>query len=292
MLLKWDDFALHRINWLHKHENLRAAAHELGLGLDSFVFIDDSDYEREQVRQLLPEVLVLNESADPLHILRSLWETDAFDSLGISEEDLRRHHEYTVRDARTIPADGSDLEAFLTSLEMTAAVEEIEASNIERVVTLLSKTNQFNLTTRRHSRAQLQAMIDAPGSIAITLRLADKFGDQGIVGVMVCLAGDEPRTLQIDTFLVSCRALGRGVEEALWAEATRRAQEQGTQRLDAEYIRSARNGLVAELYDRFGLERIAHDEDAVRYVMEPVARHRFPNWIAREEQNSESRLIA
>src|SRR6266852_7946483 len=95
MLLKWDDFAVRKVNWNHKHENLRGAACELGLGLDSFAFVDDSDYEREQMRQFVPEVLILNGSSDPLHTLRSLWETDAFDSLTVTEEDRLRHRDYS-----------------------------------------------------------------------------------------------------------------------------------------------------------------------------------------------------
>ena len=279
MLLKWDDFAVRKVNWNHKHENLHDAARKLGLGLDSFAFIDDSDYEREQMRQFVPEVLILNESSDPLHTLRSLWETDAFDSLTVTEEDRLRHPDYAVRAARDVEAHQDDLGAFLKSLEMEATIEEIGPSNVDRALAMIGRTNQFNLTTRRHSRAQLRAMLEAPGSIALALRLRDKFGDQGIVALLLAIPAGENATLAIDTFLVSCRALGRGVEDALWAALVNQANRQKVQKLEAEYLATAKNGIVADLYDRLGLQRIKQNSSSTRYQLEPVRDYPFVPWI-------------
>jgi FkbH-like protein len=279
ILLKWEDFAVRKVNWNHKHENLRDAARELRLGLDSFAFIDDSDYEREQMHQFIPEVLILNESSDPLHTLRSLWETDAFDSLTVTEEDRLRHPDYAVRAARDVEAHQDDLEAFLKSLEMEATIEEIGPSNVDRALAMIGKTNQFNLTTRRHTRAQLQAMLEAPGSIALALRLRDKFGDQGIVALLLAIPAGENATLAIDTFLVSCRALGRGVEDALWAALMNQVNRQKVQKLEAEYLVTAKNGIVADLYDRLGLQRIKQNSSSTRYQLEPVRDYPFVPWI-------------
>jgi FkbH-like protein len=279
MILKWEDFAVRKIDWNHKHENLRAAARDLGLGLDSFVFLDDADYEREQMRQFVPEVLILNENPDPLHILRSLWETDAFDSFAVTSEDRQRHEDYAMRGARNVEAHQDDLEAFLKSLEVEATIEDVGSSNLERVVTMLGKTNQFNVSTRRHSRAHVQTMLDSPGSIALALRLRDKFGDQGTIAVLLAVRGGDAATLVIDSFLVSCRALGRGAEDALWAELVSRAHRQNVRRLEAEYIPTARNGIVAGLYDRLGLQRVEHDSSSTRYVLEPIVPVEFPSWI-------------
>ena len=290
MVLKWDDFAVRKINWNHKHENLREVARELGLGLDSFAFLDDSDYEREQMRQVMPEVLILNESPDPLQTLRALWETDAFDSFFVTSEDRRRHEDYALRGARNVEAhqdDLDDLEAFLKSLEMEATIEEIGPSNMERVVTMLGKTNQFNLTTRRHSRAQVQTMLASPGSIALALRLRDKFGDQGIIALLLAIPAEDDGTLVVDSFLVSCRALGRGVEDALWAAMSRRADRQSVRRLEAEYIPTAKNSIVAGLYDRLGLRRLEHNSSSTRYLLEPVAIVEFPSWISLKEKTNE-----
>jgi len=287
MLLKWDDFAVRKINWNYKHENLRDAARELGLGLDSFVFVDDSDYEREQMRQFLPEVLILNESSDPLHALRSLWETDAFDSLTVTEEDRLRHRDYTVRAARDVGAHQDDLETFLKSLEMEATIEDVGPANIDRALAMIGKTNQFNLTTRRHPRAQLQAMVEAPGSIALVLRLRDKFGDQGIVALLLAIPAGDNATLAIDSFLVSCRALGRGVEDVLWAAMVNRANRQSVRKLEAEYLATAKNGIVAGLYDRLGLQRIKQNSSSTWYRSELVRPYPFPSWIKLEIKSDE-----
>ena len=287
MVLKWDDFAVRKINWSHKHENLREVARELGLGLDSFAFLDDSDYEREQMRQVMPEVLILNESPDPLQTLRALWETDAFDSFFVTTEDRRRHEDYALRGTRNPEAHQGDLEAFLKSLEMEATIEEIGPSNMERVVTMLGKTNQFNLTTRRHSRAQVQTMLASPGSIALALRLRDKFGDQGIIALLLAIPAGDDGTLVVDSFLVSCRALGRGVEDALWAAMSRRVNRQSVRRLEAEYIPTAKNSIVAGLYDRLGLQRLEHNSSSTRYLLEPVTIAEFPSWISLKDETNE-----
>jgi FkbH-like protein len=279
MILKWDDFVVRKINWGHKYENLRDAARELGLGLDSFVFIDDSHYECEQMRQFLPEVLILNESRDALQLLKAIWETDAFDSLILTDEDRRRHQDYAVRDARNVQIHHGDLESFLRSLEMEAMIEPVQSSNLERVVTMLGKTNQFNVTTRRHSRTQVQAMLQSRGTIALALRLRDKFGDQGIVAVLLAFCDSDQSMLKVDSFLVSCRALGRGVEDALWAATLERARQQEVRRLEAEYIATAKNAIVAELYDRLGLQRVRHDNRSIYYCLEPITAPVFPSWI-------------
>jgi FkbH-like protein len=278
MLLKWDDFSIRKIDWNHKHENLRAASRELGLGLDSFVFLDDSDYEREQMRQLLPEVRILNDSGDPLQILRALWETDAFDSLTVTKEDRVRHQDYAVRGARDVQGHEDDLQSFLRSLRMEAAIEEVGPANIERVANMLGKTNQFNLTTRRHSRAEVEALMRQNGSIGLALRLRDKFGEQGIVAVL--LAAPINGALTIDSYLVSCRALGRGVEDALWSALIERAARQNARRLEATYVPTAKNAIVSGLYDRLGLKRVANSSDSVSYKLDPVTPVAWPAWIA------------
>lgn len=283
MILKWDDFVLRKINWKHKYENLREAADELGLGLDSFVFIDDSHYECEQMRQFLPEVLILNESPDPLQLLRAIWETDAFDSLALTHEDRGRHQDYASRGKRSVQGHSGDLESFLRSLEMEATIEPVQSSNLERVVTMLGKTNQFNLTTRRHSRTRVQAMLESPGTIALALRLKDKFGDQGIVAVLLALCDVERSTIEVDSFLVSCRALGRGVEDAVWAAMLARARTLGIKRIEAEYIATAKNNIVATLYDRLGLRQLAPNDSSTHYLLEPINSRPFPDWMTVKE---------
>jgi len=205
----------------------------------------------------------------------------------VTAEDRYRHHDYTIRAARDVGAHQDDLETFLKSLEMEVTIEDIGPSNMERVVTMVGKTNQFNLTTRRHSRTQVQTMLESTGSIALALRLRDKFGDQGIIAVLLAVRGGDAATLVIDSFLMSCRALGRGVEDALWAAMLRRVDRQSVQRLQAEYIPTAKNNIVAGLYDRLGLQRMEHNSSSTRYLLEPVPSVEFPSWIALKNETHE-----
>lgn len=285
MVLQWDDFAARKIDWAGKPENLRAAAAELKLGLDSFAYIDDSDYEREQMKQFLPEVLILNETNDPLTMLQALWETDAFESYSIAFEDRERNDDYKLRTARDASAGGNDVEAFLRSLEMQIAFEEIGPSNFERVVAMLGKTNQFNLTTQRHSRAHLQELISMPGSIALAARFKDRFGDQGIIGAAVAIPKQDSQ-LTIDSFLLSCRALGRGVEDALWAELVNRAHGKKVAKIEANYRATAKNSLVADLYDRYGMRRTEESPSGTRYELSPITPQTLPSWIAVTEKRN------
>ena len=279
MILKLEDFAVRKINWEPKSENLRAAAAELRLGLDSFAFIDDSDYEREQMRQLNPRVLILNQNSDPLRTLNTLWETDAFDSLFLTKEDRQRQHDYRVRQAREIGAHQDDLEGFLKSLEMAAIIEPVGPGNLDRVANLLARTNQFNLTTRRHSRAEVARLGEAAGSIALVLRLRDKFGEQGIIGLVIAVPGQEEQSLIIDSLLVSCRALGRGVEHALWAAVVNRAYRKGVRKLQAEYVATGKNSLVADFYDKLGFRQVEGNGSVKRYELTPLAPRLYPSWI-------------
>lgn len=285
MVLQWEDFTVRKIDWAGKPENLRAAAAELKLGLDSFAYIDDSDYEREQMKQFLPEVLILNETNDPLKMLQALWETDAFDSYSITFEDRERKEDYKLRTARDASAGGNDVEAFLRSLEMQIAFEEIGPSNFERVVAMLGKTNQFNLTTQHHSRAHLQELISMPGSIALAARLKDRFGDQGIIGAAVAIPKQDSQ-LTIDSFLLSCRALGRGVEDALWGELVNRAHGKKVAKIEANYRATAKNSLVADLYDRYGMRRTEESPSGTRYELSPITPQTLPSWIAVTEKRN------
>jgi FkbH-like protein len=262
--------------------NLREAAAELGLGLDSFVFLDDSGYEREQMKMFNPEVLCLNHRSDALHMLNVLWSSDAFDIHQITEEDTQRHRDYELRSARTMRNSEQSIESFLASLELRATVKPVADDNIARVTQLLGKTNQFNLTTRRHSMDKVRELVSIPNTVGLTLRLADKFGDQGIIGLLIAVPENGSGTMVVDSFLVSCRALGRGVEDVLWSELLAQAARAGVRRIRAEYIRTPKNDLVAPLFDRLGLRRTSESEQVTEYVLESVIPTPGPAWIARE----------
>ncbi|HTS19495.1 MAG TPA: HAD-IIIC family phosphatase [Verrucomicrobiae bacterium] len=283
MVLRWEDFASRRVNFNHKYESLRAMAEELGLGIDSFAVLDDSDHEREQIRMFHPEVLVINQRSDPLHMLQALQSTDAFDAYSLTGEDRARHGEYQLREARSGRGHGANLEEFLHALRLEATVERVEEGNEQRVLQMLSKTNQFNLTTRRHRLEEVKALMEKPGSIGLTLRLADKFGDQGIVGVLLTVP-DEGHRLRIDSYLVSCRALGRGVEECLWAELVKQALKDGVQGIVGEYIPTAKNALAEKFYNKLGFVQLEQTPSVTRYLMEPLKPVDPPSWLARKDE--------
>jgi len=282
--LSLSDFAAARVNWRSKHENLVEIAEELNVGTDSFVFVDDQAFEREEVAFHLPEVCVLDVTEDPLSILRAILDSDAFDSFRISDEDRGRAADYAAhRERKHLHEQSVSTDAFLGSLKLEATIVDIGDDSLPRVVQMLGKTNQFNVTTRRHAEAKVRAICATPGTAALTLALRDRFGDQGIVGVLLACPGDSTETLHVDSFLLSCRALGRGAELALWSELLRRASANGFRRLTAEYIASAKNAQVADLYDRLGMVRLREDANRCSYELSLPSSAPMPGWIAVNE---------
>ena len=249
-ILRRADFAAWRINWREKSVNLREIATTLNLGLDALVLFDDNPFEREEVRQALPEVTVLDVPADPLQFIATIAESTAFDQLTFSAEDQQRAGLYRQQQARAEASQAAaSPEEFLAGLEMVATIGPVGPETLPRVAQLLAKTNQFNLTTRRHTAAQLAEMI-AAGAVALWLRLADRFGDHGLVGVALA----RPREAQwvIDTFLLSCRVIGRGVETALLAQLAASVKARGGEEIVGEYLPTAKNGLVGDFYPQHG----------------------------------------
>lgn len=251
MILRREDFAAVRINWQPKSANLRELAAKLNLGLDSFVFFDDSPFEREEVRAALPMVTVLDVPESPLDYIECVEQSGAFDRLSLSDEDRRRTALYREQSARAVAEQqAGSMEDFLRSLGLIATIGTVDADTLPRVAQLLAKTNQFNLTVRRHSAADVQAMLER-GAIALWLRLADRFGDHGLVGVAIALPG-ENGAWRIDSFLLSCRVIGRGVETAFLSRLATLARERGATGIVGEYLPAPKNSLVAEFFPQQG----------------------------------------
>jgi FkbH-like protein len=249
-ILRPHDFAVCRINWEKKSDNLRAVAAALNLGLDALVFFDDSPFEREEVRRALPEVKVLEVPSDPLEYIATIEESGVFDQLTFSSEDHQRDELYRQQSARAEAGQAAaSSEEFLAGLEMVATIGSVGPDTLPRVAQLLAKTNQFNLTARRHSAAEIASMI-TDGAVAFWLRLADRFGDYGLVGVAIARPDGSEWT--VDTFLLSCRVIGRGAETALLAYLAAAMQARGGDEIFGEYSPTSRNGQVAEFYPRHG----------------------------------------
>lgn len=266
MVLSMDRIAAFEAHWDPKPGSIARVAETLRIGRDALVFVDDSAVEREHVRQALPEVAVVDLGADPADYARAVVSELWFEAAGLTTEDAARAQQYRGEAQRDQARQGfSSMEEYLASLEMVGAVKAVEATDLMRVTQLIAKTNQFNLTTRRHTREQVSSMLATPGSICLALTLRDRFGDYGLVGVLLSVPGpDRPDTLELDTFLLSCRALGRTVEDFLYAGLLARARAAGVRRLTATYLPTAKNGQVRDLYPRLGFHLQQEAEDGTR----------------------------
>ena len=264
MVLSLDDFAQFEANWDPKAVSLRRIAKTLQLGLDSFVFVDDNPAEREHIRQALPEVSVVELPEDPAEFIQALDDGLWFETVELTDEDRVRAAQYlSERRRRDTEVMFESLDEYLTSLEMVADVRPIEGADLDRVVQLIAKTNQFNLTTRRHGVAKLRQMLAAPGTIGRTLRVADRFGDHGLIAVLIAVADPTAAvpTLEIDTWLMSCRVINRTVEEFFFNSLVASARRAGIERLVGVYVPTKKNDLVRHLYERLGFARFGSSGD-------------------------------
>jgi FkbH-like protein len=257
MPLQLRHFSSRRVNWADKHANLVEISRELGLGLESFVFLDDQAFEKRQMQHYLPQVRVLPAQEDPLGILDALRSTTLFDGLKVGKEDRRRAREYERSAKRTkLQAKSHSTKEFLRSLRLATRVRPVTHENMGRVVQLLLKTNQFNATTRRHDEASVRTMIADKRNSLLAIEAKDRFGDQGIVGLGFALATPESGEYRIDSFLLSCRALGRGVEQMLWHELMKDVHKKRGKQVKVEYLNSGRNAVVLGFFETLGLKKV------------------------------------
>jgi FkbH-like protein len=270
MVLREEDFAAAEINWNDKAENIREIARRLNIGVDSLVFIDDSPVERQRVREAVPEVAVPEWPQDPCESKRALGRVagEYFLKFNISEDDRRRGEMYHAQAERERLAENSgNLEDFFRSLQMKIAIGKADYETLPRVTELTQKTNQFNLTTRRYTESELAAISAEEGYRVYWLKLEDRFGPNGIIGVLI-LRRVSKEQWSIDTFLLSCRVIGRTVEEALLGYAVRELKELGATGITGEYIPTAKNGMVANLYDKLGFTLIDSNEKRTRWMLD------------------------
>ena len=267
MLLKMEHFACTKINWQDKPQNMREIANELNIGLESLVFFDDNPAEQALMRQALPQVLTLPVPPEPIKYLKLLRGSHAFDRLSLTAEDLRRGEIYQHQAARhQLQQSATSVEDFLTGLQMTVSIEQVDDFAFPRVVDLLQKTNQFNLTTRRHTAGQLRSMLDDSLHGVFCLRVTDRFGDNGIVGVAIVQRRDE--TVHVESFLLSCRVIGRTVETAFLAFLSDWAKDWGLTAMEGEFIPTAKNAPAADFYARHGFTRIGDNDSESRWRLD------------------------
>lgn len=256
MALRRDDFTIAAIDWEPKPDNIRRLAHELSLGLDSFVFLDDSPHERSAMRLMCPEVIVPEMPADAaerpawLRALACTW------PVRITGEDAQRAGMYAAgRKARELRETAASYEDYLTELDQRLVVEPLSRATMARVAQLHQRTNQFNLTTRRFTEADLVSLMVCPDSACLLLgRASDKFGDHGIVvAAVTTISGG---TARIDSFLMSCRVIGRRIETAFLGALIGELMRRGAERIEAAYLPTTKNGIVRDLYAAHGFIRV------------------------------------
>lgn len=253
MSLRREHIAATSVSWQPKSRGLRALATELGLGLDSFIFLDDNPLEHADVEAEHSEVLTLLLPEDPEEIpgfLRHVW---AFDHLEVTEEDRRRAESYRQnRERERLREEGMTLDEFLAELELEVEIGPITAAHLPRVAQLTQRTNQFNLTTIRRSESEIAGLLASGARDGRMVHVRDRFGDYGLVGVLLFTAG--PRALEVETFLLSCRALGRRVEHRMVAALGDLSLERGLDRVDLRFGATERNRPAADF-----LEAVAGD---------------------------------
>lgn len=275
-LLQETDFASMRINWEPKASNLVAIAEELNLSLHHLAFVDDDAVECESIAARLPDVTVIH---FPLRGAELLDDLGLFDVVDVTGEDATRTEMYRAEAQRkTARATASSHEDFMRSLDIVATIGAVTEARLARLAQLTQRTNQFNLTTRRYDAAEIAALAAEPSSAVRWVELQDRFGSYGVVGLVIVRSADATAT--IDTLLLSCRVLGRGVETVLVRQAAAIAREMGAHTLDGEYIPSQRNQQVEGLYGRLGFTGPAKDGEAQRWTMRLADGDiEVPDWI-------------
>jgi FkbH-like protein len=263
MLLKLDHIAVFQANWNDKATNIQAIAEELSLGLDAMVFLDDSPVERGLVRKLLPQVAVPELPEEPAYYARTLAAAGYFEATAFATEDLKRAGFYQDNAKRaSLQKQVGGVDAYLASLDMTITFQPFGATGRARIVQLINKSNQYNLTTRRYTDPEIAAAELDPEVLTLQVRLSDIFGDNGMISVIICRPGDAG-VWEIDTWLMSCRVLGRKVEHMVLREILDHARAAGVHKLAGAYIPSERNKLVVDHYAKLGFTMISEEESGL-----------------------------
>jgi FkbH-like protein len=263
MLLREEHIAVFQANWNDKATNIKAIAAELSLGLDSMVFLDDNPVERGLVRQLLPQVAVPELPEDPALYARTLSAAGYFESIAFSREDANRADYYQDNARRiNLQKQAGNIDSYLASLNMEITFQPFDKTGRSRIAQLVNKSNQYNLTTRRYTEAEVAEAEADLSCFTLQVRLTDIFGDNGMISVVICRTVAS-KVWEIDTWLMSCRVLGRGVQEMVLQEVLKHAGLHGIEGLIGVYKPTERNKMVEDHYSLLGFEQIGTEPEGV-----------------------------
>jgi FkbH-like protein len=251
MILKREDFVSSRINWQPKSENLRSLSAELQLGMDSFIFLDDSAVQCAEVEARCPEVITLQLPEQETNFKGFLSHVWAFDHLKITEEDRQRSDLYATNAEREqLRAQSLCLEDFLAGLELQVKFLPMTKAELPRVTQLTQRTNQFNFTSVRRSESEVERLCSAGNAECLVIQLRDRFGDYGLVGAMIFTR--RPGLLDVDNVLLSCRALGRRVEHRMLSHLGRIAQKEGSEKVRINFVSTPKNKPARDFLESIG----------------------------------------
>ncbi|NMM15540.1 MAG: HAD-IIIC family phosphatase [Rhodoferax sp.] len=268
MMIRKEHVAEMEIHWNPKSDSLKRIAKRLNIGLDHMVFVDDNPAECEQVRRELPMVTVIHLPRRPELYVETLCAEGLFDVLGLSDEDRHRGQLYQQRaQAETMRSASGNIEDYYRDLDMQLSIARVDQASRARAAQLTQKTNQFNLTTVRYSEAELAGRMADPNWLAISVGVRDRFGDNGIVGIMLAHIVED--RLDVDTFLLSCRVIGRTVETAMLAFLCDTAQERGLKKICGLVVPTEKNLPARDLYKRHGFSLQSEDVSGItRWVLD------------------------
>ena len=266
MVLREEHFGSFQINWEDKVTNMYRIADELNIGLDSLVFMDDSPQERLLIRRALPQILTVEMPDDPSFYPAVVARLNCFDQLYSTEEDRQRGAMYAAqRSRRELQTSSADLDQYLDSLDMKLVIRQAEDANLDRVHQLIQRTNQFNLTTIRHGRAEVEQMMDSSDFRIYAMWVSDIFGDLGLTGVVVVRMRE--REWDLDTFLMSCRVMGRSIETEFLNQVLLDARDAGVALIRGRYIPTPRNKPAAEVYAKYGFRQVQSRDDTTLWEL-------------------------
>ena len=267
MVLRKDDFVALNINWKTKAENIQDIAQELNIGTDSFVFLDDNPAEREQMKDVLPEVSVVDFPKDVMDLEKTVIDMykKYFYLYKSTKEDLEKTKMYQAEGERKkIQKKAVTLSDYLKLLEIEIDIHRLEDLEFERVHQLTHKTNQFNLTTIRYSKEELENIKDDENYRIYTVHTRDKYGDNGLVCVVIVHITDD-KSAEVETFLMSCRVMGRDIEKVVLSKIMDSLKNDGIKEIKGEYIKTLKNAPVEDFYDKMEFECEYKDENTKKY---------------------------
>jgi len=262
MVLKEEHFASIKINWRDKITNMKEIAEEINIGLDSLVFIDDDQVNREIIKKALPEVYVVDLPDDPTLYVQALMEVNEFNTLQITEEDKKKGEMYAAqRKRQELQIASADISEFLRDLHIKVTIAKGNSFTIPRISQLTQKTNQFNMTTKRYLEEDIRKFAESNDYLVFSAKVEDKFGDSGLTGVVIIKKAKEMKEWIIDTFLLSCRVLGREIEKAILAFIIEQAKKEGVNTLIGEFIPTKKNAPAKNVYKDNGFRLFDKEGD-------------------------------